>query len=748
MSQNRKEKDEMNKEFNENTDTANRSLKNKMIIGLILVIVLSVLSGLCADRYARDLSLRRNINYEQQSADHAMGAVRETIDREERRRQAFYGHLYRSADLMSSILKNIMDEDGNYSGPQTFEEGVVFHTQDSHIVWPDGFGSRTLTLPESFPDSYDSEVFYTEITLADETKDAAALIRALADDTWYLEWTYLSDEYDFLSADVGKSEYLKAIETVLDGWFVITDSTDPVHFLYNGMDFDAAQVQAALVSAKNGSTDVIVDNVRFYPLVRELSDENITMLYLVDFSFITRRSAAPGIVCGMMVFMMLATVYVFLLSTERMVHGHILTKPQTVRYSPRAVRRRTAAAGALCILLICGLSLLLSDVDSLYQETRSATESLNSYGEAITAFNDREENLINEEKTWLAYDASMAAAMLEAYPDLISQAQLSAINGALGSEYIMVFDENGTEISCSRDFIGFTLGEKEGDPLYTFRRISKGLESILAEPAQDFILDKTTCLYGQRLKLPEAEGYGVLLISADPSMFTSTVQEGAEASIMFAASRQDSMILSFDEEMKHIERASAEYMNGRSLEEVGFSAAPVTESNLFSFSLYSVDLYGISRYIKGRLHYYAFERSLISANAPGFTLLCGALSLVSFLILALYLLKGFTQESFEQYAVIGEEAVRDSSVEVITSDGRIKRTRDPSRRWAISFFSWNDLLPENKTRITAQTILMVYLFVFAFFFWFSRNKANSVTAYLVAGSWERGSICLRSPQAF
>ena len=73
MSQISKDSEEMNTEINENTDTAQRSLKHKSVIGLILVIVLSVLSGLCADRYSADVTLRRNRIYEQQSADHALG---------------------------------------------------------------------------------------------------------------------------------------------------------------------------------------------------------------------------------------------------------------------------------------------------------------------------------------------------------------------------------------------------------------------------------------------------------------------------------------------------------------------------------------------------------------------------------------------------------------------------------------------------------------------------------------------------
>ncbi|MDO5109867.1 MAG: mechanosensitive ion channel, partial [Erysipelotrichaceae bacterium] len=646
--------------------------------------------------------------------------------------------LRRSADLMTTMLRQFVNDYSQYEGQETFEDAAVIRLENGTVRWPVGFREGDLPLPEGFPEM-ESDLYDAQMDLDGAKQDVTIAVRQICTDTWYLEWTSKEEETYYTDIHMPMSSHLAAIEAVSGSWFVLVDSDDYDRSVYNPMEFSSELIRAAAETAGDREPGYLSDSYRSYHIhVRELeqNDKTLILFYPTDNMLSAQRSEA--FVVGAIVFLILATLYVWLISTERMVYFHILTKPQTIRYNPGAIRRRTAAAGGFCLILLFIASLFVRTAGTLYQESTESAQMLFDYENSIKAMTITDTTAGEEDREWVLYYARKTAEMLSVYPQLIDHVRLATMAADIGAEYIMVFDENGNETACSGDYINFTLGADENDPLYTFRRINKGLEYVITEPAPDIILAAETSLVGWRMKLPETDGYGVLLLSLDAGSVTPEDPAEDELRLMNAASYDGSMIFSLNAEKTAIENSTGGYFRGVDLETAGLKESALRESDMCMFTLFGSEYNGASRLIDGRLHYCGSAKETLNDTSMSFALLATALGFGSFVLLALWLLSGYNKETFDRLAVVGTEAVRGSSVEVITADGRIKRSRDPSRRSEISLDAWRDLLPENKTKITAQCILFLFLALVMGLVWYNNGRQDMLITYLLAGSWEKG----------
>ncbi len=709
-----------------------------MIVGLILVVLLSVLSGFAVSRYTVAAEKKAIEASEEERADNTAKAVAEILTKEAAVHDAYVEHLRRSADMMQTMLKQFVNEYDQYEGQESFEDAVVIRLENGTVRWPAGFVEGDLPLPEGFPQT-ESDLFESQMKIDGTVHDMTVAVRQLSGDAWYLEWTDHEEETYYMDTHMPVKSHLAAIEGVSGSWFALLDGSDNNRPVYNAMDFSDDLLREAADSARDGKTGFVRDSYRSYHVrVREVDpgEKTLVLMYPTDDTLRAPRSEA--VIVGLLVFMILAVLYVWLISTERMVFFHILTKPQTIRYNPRAIRRRTAAAGAFCLILLFIASLFIRTAGTLYHESMESAEMLFDYENSIKAMTCTDTTAGEEDRQWVFYYARKTAEMISAYPQLTDHVCLATIAADIGAEYIMVFDENGNETGCSADYINFNLGADENDPLYTFRRINKGLEYVIIEPEPDIILAKETSLVGWRIRLPETDGYGVLLLCLDAGSVTPEDPADDELRLMNEVSFGGSMMFSLNADKTEIENSTGGYFRGMDLKTAGLQESALRESDMCLYTLFGSEYNGASRLIDGRLHYYGSAKETLNDTSLSFALLATAFGFGSFVLLAVWLLRGYTQEAFDRLAVIGTEAVRGSSVEVITADGRIKRSRDPSKRSEISLDAWRDLLPENKTKITAQCIMFLYLILLTGLVWYNNGRRDMLITYLLTGTWQKG----------
>ena len=714
-----------------------QKLHIRMVVGLLLVFLLSAVSGLLVKRYTVAVQKAQVEQNEKEQADNAAAAIREVLEEENSARSEYYTHLKQSADLSQDLLLPFVNDEDRYEGPLHLQDGIVIRMENGTLQWPSGFGSDKMTLPADFPNA-ESDWFDTVINTSEGAKEAVIVWRQICTDTYYLEWTYEEDEKAYIDANILRDAHLKAIEDVSSSWFIVLDDTKDGAPVYNMMEFSNEVIQGAKASAAQGLGSYNDGYRDYHTLMVALGDTQKTALFLFPQDEVYDGAESEALIISMLIFLILMVTYVWLIATKRMVYYHILTKPQVIRYNPRTMRRRTAAAGAFCMILLSLASVFVQKAGRMYRNVKDSAWKLELYEDALEQMKENEKNAAVEEQEWILYYAKKMAVLLEAYPDRVGNALLSTLSDDIGAEYIMLFDENGNETLCSTDFTHFTLGEKESDPLYTFRRINKGLEYVVKEPGPDMILSKETCLVGWRMRLPEDAGYGVLLISMDHENTDPADPEKDKSRLMSAAVISSSMMASLNSDKTMVETCALPMYNNTSLEASGLTENLLKESDLCQFTLFDFPYTGASRVIDGKLCFYGYGDWIGRESAVSFAILCTVLGLGSFAILAAWLLGNYTQEIFEKLAVVGSEAVRGSNVEIITADGRIKRTRDPSRRNEISLDAWKNLLPENKTKIILQLILFCYLAAVIYSVWTARGLRNTFVTYLIGNTWEKG----------
>ena len=86
---------------------------------------------------------------------------------------------------------------------------------------------------------------------------------------------------------------------------------------------------------------------------------------------------------------------------------------------------------------------------------------------------------------------------------------------------------------------------------------------------------------------------------------------------------------------------------------------------------------------------------------------------------------------------MGQEVVRGQTVEVVTADGRIKRTTDPSMRWGTLKYRWREMLPGQKARLVFQLMLLVVAVALAIRTMGHQSSDQGLIGFIASGQWDR-----------
>ena len=159
-----------------------------------------------------------------------------------------------------------------------------------------------------------------------------------------------------------------------------------------------------------------------------------------------------------------AVLIVWCYSVLALVNGEEMTEDLIVRYSPAAVKTKTAKLLGASVLLVFVVAYLTVVMQHTYQEDKAGNAAMNLLEEQIEG-----EVLTNANRQ--AYNNNRYVAFGQ------------EIAGILAED--PGFLEN--EIGCSEDYTGFSLGTGEKEPSADFRRLLKGVPSAVHESEEDFI---------------------------------------------------------------------------------------------------------------------------------------------------------------------------------------------------------------------------------------------------------------------
>jgi small conductance mechanosensitive channel len=171
--------------------------------------------------------------------------------------------------------------------------------------------------------------------------------------------------------------------------------------------------------------------------------------------------------------------------------------------------------------------------------------------------------------------------------------------------------------------------------------------------------------------------------------------------------------------------------------ELGIPEDSIRDNYIDTFYLMNQRAYGFSRAKDDLVYYNICKTKGLLRSTLCHGLIAGAGFAVIYLILSVYLLFGYTNRWYGYYSVIGAEFDSRGS-EAVLADGKVKRSIDPSRRWAFSFTNWRNQLPEQIAKSVFNLCLGLCIAVGIVDALSNRTTSNDILLFIVSGIWNRG----------
>ena len=160
---------------------------------------------------------------------------------------------------------------------------------------------------------------------------------------------------------------------------------------------------------------------------------------------------------------------------------------------------------------------IMQAVSVLHAETLADGETLQILYEKLQKMEAEKVKTAREkDEAWYLGYANRIAGLIKEDPSCAEGEMLQKFCDAMKIDYIMVFDQNGRERACSRDYTDFTLKTGKGDCWDDFSRLLMGVPSIIRETETDTLTGLERQLIGVSLSLPGTDRHGAMVMALYP----------------------------------------------------------------------------------------------------------------------------------------------------------------------------------------------------------------------------------------
>ena len=194
--------------------------------------------------------------------------------------------------------------------------------------------------------------------------------------------------------------------------------------------------------------------------------ENRYVVQLIPKVSLSDQNVSRALLIVLVMVIILAAVTVYVISAQRFTTDHGLSDERAAHYHPDNVRRRMVTVGILSVLVVFAVALLVESVGQLYMELRYGRDTLRLFtGQVQKESQEQIKSVSEEEASWYLWYGEELASVLAEHPELATAENLQEYCDLLQIDYLMLFDAKGNETACSRDYVGFTLGDSPEDAL-------------------------------------------------------------------------------------------------------------------------------------------------------------------------------------------------------------------------------------------------------------------------------------------
>lgn len=410
------------------------------------------------------------------------------------------------------------------------------------------------------------------------------------------------------------------------------------------------------------------------------------------------------------------------------------------RYEPAFIRKVAALYGITGLLIMGISSAYIYSLNGLHEASVNGGDALTMLEKRIVMNISRDSYGVRSSIDSFIDYGEHISELLDQYPQLRNSESLKELSNCIGASSVTLYDHTGKEIVSSAGYIDMFLGTNAESTTYDFRRILKGVPSIVHEAEKDETTGLTEARIGIRTGDASSPGkYGVLLMSIDPSVLEQAATEEIESTLRFMAD-EETLLWIAERESGTILAASDNKLIGNDIYSIGLGENDLADGLMKGIFMENGRYFVISSLLDNpvitenaeRLNhsvtYYAISRTATNYGVLYTVANCCVVYLVIFIFLAWYILKDYTEEFYQKCR---------------SSRRAKKEENDTSHKslWRHLFGQgsyWSSLRPVQRAFMITKILIALFLFMQFPLLSVNESGHSSLLYYILAGSWERG----------
>lgn len=657
-------------------------------------------------------------------------------------------------EMMTLSLKTFMQYD-RYNGPEIFEDGFVVRIDGDKIVYPEGQAAvpgldvktvkdnSTLYTDTRFPGNDDYRLAevrsvpiggsYYYIDLAD---DAHKLDSAL--DTVRLKETIREIEKSYgcrlliVSLPDSNKNILEISDLPPQFLVLPTGTDDPALEPENiGIDKDFISEEPASFQYNGKSYRCDYDRITFLDfeflviILNSLDRENVylfnSVILYVSLTLIT----------GICVILWLYWIQTYVRDNE-------LRTDQFSAYKPKKIRKRAKAVVLIGGFAIFLLAIFFQSLSNLNREALSNRDALNTVMDRLAEHAEKTSANQVVDEDWAVYVARRIASMLRENNDLWSRDYLETVNDLVGSQYIMLFDKEGTNILSSNGLIGYSLTETE--PLREFDDLLKGVSGIVGQPSSDMITSTKSQLIGVTIPLENEDAYAALIMSVDVDNSWGGAEERRLGEFLKNATPVGNLCVVIDKENNTAVYASDPALINDFIPGLSYKDGDPENSDLDTYKIDSNRYYGAYDSNAKYVGYFLTESSYVQGKSVLYAFAASSGFMIIIFLVSWFMLHPYTGESYKAYVRLKESGQSGDRIDMETLDEFFEKNDDDTPIRLKD--RWDDLVPEQKIHLFIQIFLGIILLLTILHHFSNENRqlfsSRSTLNFILSGNWTRG----------
>ena len=728
---------------------------------LLMLLLLAVFTGVILA--AEGWVFREELKSDREMSTQGIRKTLDTFENDAREIGSwFYRDLNATVQVMSLSLQDQVQE-GEYRGQRLFEDGFVARVTDSGVDIPgemaDRFPALTAEMvrqeytqheladqganegnpqantqanesnpqannpPASGSDPQDGAIpedgdWTDRADLGADGNHPLVLVTSgkIAGEWYYVDWTPYEEYLEYLQAQLDLDLLIDTIGRAYEGELFLVSTPRPdlgfVHATPGLAGYGSlADLGLTPEDLKKESIEIRrPEAMRLFPV--PLEPINLTAVYCEPTEALAAQGIDRMVTMLLLVMLLLVVLVTWVVSLRKLAGARKLTEEQKIRYAPTRVRKVALRAGILATVLVTGAAFFIRSLQTMHHLSEDADGVFLGLEVQLEAEAARDENTRQQEIEWYIYFGNRIAEQLSATPSLAEREKLAEIARVIEADFIIVFDEEGRQTACSRDYIDFVLPEDPEVSTSDFRRILKGIPYVVHGTEYNAVTGETHQMIGVRYPIRK-DRFGVLLIAVNENVIMQSRLTDNRARIY--PKLTDGKVTILEIQDGQVVSSSRKDLEGRSTRSLGI---PDSAPRMNFFRMDGDPCYGISREIAGSVFCLVQDEAGIFRTGMAYAGIAGAAFAVLWGVMAWFLLRGYNHSSF----LSGQASARQGA--------------PAGTKLAVE---WGKLMPEQKAHRMFQIllgVLVVYLMISA-----SGHGAlseNAVLSFVFAGEWTRG----------